>query len=197
MFSKISRYKKQEDVVTTDTEDKTAVSKALRLLSETPGRFLHTVEEVDRLDHLAYKYYKQPRKWWRICDANTEFMSPQALLGKDPMKTTHFTLTVYDEAPKPYWAPLLSALKETVGVESVGLKKEEVVLIDRIKTVGLEEVSVKVPQYRHTLIIKHNVMNIAAENLVSQITALSFVVSPPEPVGRIGKQIIIPPNTVG
>ncbi len=197
MFSKISRYKKQEAVVTTDAEGFSSVSKALRLLPETPGQFLHTVEEVDRLDHLAYKYYKQPRKWWRICDANPELMLPQALLGKDPMQTTHFTLAVDDEAPKPDWSPLLTALNETLGVETVQLKKEEVALLDRMQTVGLQQIVVKVPQYRHTLIIKHNSMNITAETLVGQITALSFLVGPPEPVGRVGKQIIIPPNLVG
>lgn len=79
MFSRISRYRKLADVVTTDAKGRKLASKSLRLPPEVSGTFLHTVEEVDRLDHLAYKYYKQPRKWWRICDANPEFMSPQAL----------------------------------------------------------------------------------------------------------------------
>ena len=83
MFSKISRYRKLPDVVTIDVQGRRLESKSLRLLPEVTGIFLHTVESGDRLDHLAYKYYKQPRKWWRICDANPEFPSPQALLGKE------------------------------------------------------------------------------------------------------------------
>jgi len=197
MFSKISRYKKQDDIVTTDTEGTSAESKALRLLPETSGQFLHTVEEPDRLDHLAYKYYKQPRKWWRICDANPAFMLPQALLGKDPIQTTHFPLTVDDEAPEPFWADLLRELKETVGVESARLVKEQTALVDRIEMLGPDAVTVKVPQYRYFLIIQHNQMNIDANSLAAQITGLSFTVGPPESVGRVGKQIIIPPNTVG
>ena len=36
----------------------------------------------DRLDQLAYKYYGQPLQWWHICDANPDFLSPLAPLGR-------------------------------------------------------------------------------------------------------------------
>ena len=75
-------------------------SKTLRLLPQVSGTFRHTVEDVDRLDHLAYKYYQQPRKWWRISDANPEFLSPQALLGKEPIVTDRFPVT-FDGRPAP------------------------------------------------------------------------------------------------
>ncbi len=197
MFSKRSRYRKLDDVVTADAEGRSAQSKALRLLPEVSGTFLHTVEEPDRLDHLAYKYYKQPQKWWRICDANPEFMLPQALLGKDPVKTTRFPLTVDEETPEPFWVGLLSAVQKTVGVERAQLAKEETALVDRVRSVGLNEVTVKVPEYRYVLIVRHNVMNVDEEALAAQISGLSFTVGPPESVGRVGKQIIIPPNIVG
>ena len=93
MFSKISRYRTLPDVVTTDARGRTVSSKALRPLPTVSGTFLHTVEGVDRLEHLAFKYYQQPRNWWRICDANPEFMSPQGLLGKEPVVTARFPLT--------------------------------------------------------------------------------------------------------
>ena len=83
MFSRISRYRKLPDIVTTDSHGRTLPSKTLRLLPQVAGTFRHTVEDVDRLDHLAYKYYQQPRKWWRIVDANPEFMSPQALWARN------------------------------------------------------------------------------------------------------------------
>ncbi len=82
MFSRISRYRTFPDIVTTDAEGRTLVSKTLRPASQAPGTFRHTVEEADRLDHLAYKYYQQPRKWWRISDANPEFLSPLGFAGE-------------------------------------------------------------------------------------------------------------------
>ena len=102
MFSRISRYQKLPDMVTTDSQGRTLPSKTVRLLPQVLGTFRHTVEEVDRLDHLAFKYYQQPQKWWRIVDANPEFLSPQALLGKEPIVTDRFPLTFqrrWDSAP--------------------------------------------------------------------------------------------------
>jgi hypothetical protein len=101
--------------VTIDARGRALPSKTLRLLPEVSGDFRHTVEQVDRLDHLAYKYYKQPRKWWRICDANPEFMSPQALLGKESQVAARFPIVW--EGPMPPWPILLRALADTIGIE--------------------------------------------------------------------------------
>ena len=90
MFSRISRYHTLPDIVTTDAEGRTFASKTLRPLPQVSGTFRHTVEDADRLDQLAYKYYREPRKWWRMSDANPEFLSPQALLGKEPIVTDRF-----------------------------------------------------------------------------------------------------------
>lgn len=38
----------------------------------------HTLTSSDRLDLLALHYYNDPRKWWRILDAN-----PELLCGAD------------------------------------------------------------------------------------------------------------------
>jgi len=38
----------------------------------------HTLKATDRLDALALHYYNDPRKWWRILDAN-----PELLCGAD------------------------------------------------------------------------------------------------------------------
>ena len=62
MFSRISRYRTLPDIVTTDAEGRTLVSKTLRPLPQVSGTFRHTVEDADRLDHLAYKYYQQPQQ---------------------------------------------------------------------------------------------------------------------------------------
>lgn len=34
----------------------------------------HTVLHTDRLDQLANAYYKEDRRWWRILDANPDFL---------------------------------------------------------------------------------------------------------------------------
>lgn len=196
MFSKNSRYRKLKDVVTTDPKGRNLQSKTLRPLPEVSGVFLHTVEEVDRLDHLAYKYYKQPRKWWRICDANPEFMSPQALLGKEPVVTARFPLTFEENGVQPPWAELLRRLSEVIGVEDVRVVEEEVELVPEERTIGAQQVTVFVPRYERAVIVRYNQMNVNAGDLADVMTAVGFGVDQPQNIGRIGKQIVVPPNVV-
>lgn len=196
MFSKISRYTKLEDVVAADRDGHLAVSRAFRLIPDVDGRFLHTVEENDRLDHLAYKYYGQPRKWWRICDANPDYPLPQAVLGKDAMVIEQFPLIINHEHDEPLWSEVLGDLKSLVGVESARLVKEEVDLVERIDTVGSETVTLIVPLFRYTLIVCYNGMNLDSRQLMNRMTGLDLAVGPPERLGRVGKSIVIPPNTV-
>ncbi len=196
MFSNNSRYKKLEDVVVKDSDGTQAASKALRLIPEVEGDFQHTVEENDRLDHLAYKYYKQPKKWWRICDTNPDHPFPPALLGKDTMVAEQFPLLITEEMDKPLWFEVLESLRAMVGVEQVRLIKKEIALVERIEIVGSETVTRTVPKYAYTLIVHYNNMNLDTTALVSRMTDLDLVVGPPERVGRIGKTIVIPPNAV-
>ena len=179
MFSKLSRYRKLPDIVTIDVKGRTLESKSIRLLPDVSGVFLHTVEEVDRLDHLAYKYYKQPKKWWRICDANPEFMSPQALLGKEPLVTIRFPLTFSANGGQPPWV------------------SQEVELVQKEETIDGEEVTVYVKRIEHSLIVTYNQTNLRTKDLSDLITDAGFEVAEPENIGRIGKNIIIPPDVVG
>ena len=82
MFFKGSRYKDMPEISATDAKGQTARSKTLRWIPETPGKFQHTVNQTDRLDLLAYKYYGDPKKWWLFCDANPEFAMPIELLNR-------------------------------------------------------------------------------------------------------------------
>ena len=43
-----------------------------------PAGFLHTFTTDERLDLLAYRFYRNPEKFWLIADANTE-MDPEDL----------------------------------------------------------------------------------------------------------------------
>ena len=174
MFFKNSRYRKLPDEVTVDTKGRRLLSKSLRSLPEVTGIFLHTIEDSDRLDHLAYKYYNQPRKWWRICDANPEFMSPQALLGKTPFITQRFPISFADPEEQPPWAPLMREISTQVGVQDVWLTDEE-----------------------NFLIVIFNQKNLQTSNLTEIMEKDGFIVEQPQTISRTGKQIVIPPDVFG
>lgn len=194
MFSRISRYYRLPDIITTDAKGRTLVSKALRLSPPVLGSFRHTLEEVDRLDHLAYKYYQQPRKWWRISDANPDFMSPAALLGKDPVVTERFSLTF--PGTQPPWAPLLQDLTERVGVEQVKVE-ETVHLVPEQQSLDAQTISVYVEQFERAVVVRYNQLNLNSADLSDAMKAVGFSVGPVERLGRVGKQLSIPPDTLG
>jgi hypothetical protein len=116
MFSSISRYRRLPDVVTADALGRAVSSKSLRPLPEVSGRFLHTVQDGDRIDQLAFKYHNQPRDWWRIMDANPSFMSPDELLGTDPVVTIQVPVTW--DGPEPPWSVLLHRVRDIRGVQA-------------------------------------------------------------------------------
>ncbi|MBM0745397.1 hypothetical protein JOY44_28650 (plasmid) [Phormidium sp. CLA17] len=171
MFFKNSRYRKLPDEVTVDAKGRRLTSKSSRALPEVTGIFQHTLADGDRLDHLAHKYYNQPRKWWRICDANPEFMSPQALLGKTPFITQQFPLSFPESQGQPPWAVLMKTISDQVGIEDILLTDDE-----------------------NYLIITFNQINIQASTLTEIISRAGFIVGQPQTIGRTGKQIVIPPD---
>lgn len=194
LFSRISRYHTLPDIVTTDARGRRLVSKTLRPLPPAPGTFRHTVEDADRLDHLAYKYYQQPIKWWRLSDANPEFLSPQALLGKEPIATDRFLVT-FDGAQPP-WAALVQNLKQHVGVEEVKVV-EEIHLAPEERTIGRRRVTLHVERFERAVIVTYNQFNVKAGVVAGIITASGFAVGPPERFGRVGRQITIPRDVTG
>ncbi len=46
-----------------------------REIGSATGVLEHVVKEDERLDLLALYYYNDPRKWWRILDANPEILN--------------------------------------------------------------------------------------------------------------------------
>ncbi len=178
-----------------DAEGRPVVSKTIRLLPGVTGTFFHTIEEGDRLDHLAYKYYKEPTRWWRICDANPEFMSPQALIGKEPVVTTYFPLG-FDGEGLPSWCDLRRSLMELVGVEQVGIV-DEIHLVQTGIEFGGEEVTIEAEKFERALIITYNRMNVDAKVLLDTIASGGFTAGEPNDIGRTGKKIVIPPKGVG
>jgi hypothetical protein len=194
MFSRISRYRTLPDIIATDAAGRTLVSKTLRPLPEARGTFRRTVEDADRLDHLAYKYYRQPTKWWRVSDANPEFLSPQALLGKEPIVTDRFPLE-FDGAQPP-WVDLVRNLTQQVGVEKVEVVEEiDYPLEERI--IGRRRVTLHVERFERAILVTYNQLNASDVDLAGIISASGFAVRPWERLGRVGKQIIIPRDVTG
>lgn len=182
MFTRDSRYRGVAEVSRDDPDGRTLLVKDLRVRPEVSGTFRHTVADGDRLDHLANTYYRKPRNWWRICDANPQFPSPLALLGQDPIETGRIPV-LPDGAPLPPWPALLRELRAVVGVE------DAVLAIER-RQLGASEAEVGV------VTVRFNRVNVDLAAIALVATAAGFPAGPPEPVGQLGKQITIPPEGI-
>jgi hypothetical protein len=184
MFAKTSRYARGRTRLTTDLRQPPALS----------GNFQHTLADSDRLDHLAFKYYKQPTKWWRICDANPDFMSPQGLLGAEPVDTARWSLDF--ASPIPPWTELVRRLMDQVGIDDVQVV-EDIELLPEQQVVGGQTVTVNVEHYQRAVVVSYNRMNLGADQISAIIETLGFAVGTPQRIGRVGKLVLIPPDVVG
>jgi nucleoid-associated protein YgaU len=54
-----------------------------RAIGPSAGVVEHMVRSGDRLDLLARHYYNDDRLWWRIADANPEFIHAGMMLAPD------------------------------------------------------------------------------------------------------------------
>jgi len=171
MFFKGSRYKDLPEISTTDAEGQTARSKTLRWIPDTPGTFSHTVNQTDRLDLLAYKYYGNPKKWWLICDANPDFALPTDLLDRNPVMQEILTLEPPEGDNK--WPILIRALKELSGVREV-----------------------QADIFEATLDVTYNQKVLDREGIKSVITDQGFTVKTISKKERFGQKITIPPNQI-
>ena len=79
MIFKGSRYEKVPVYQITDRSGQIITVLRIRFIPPTPAGFLHTFRADERLDMLAYNFYRNPEKFWLIADANTE-MDPDDLL---------------------------------------------------------------------------------------------------------------------
>ena len=79
MVFKGSRYEKTGVYQATDADGKTVTALGIRIIPHTPAGYLHTFRADERLDILAYNFYRNPEKFWLIADAN-DAMDPEDLL---------------------------------------------------------------------------------------------------------------------
>lgn len=186
MYSKLSRYHAQPDVHVEDADGRVAASTALRLPPPTPGTVRHAIEAGDRLDHLAYKYYRRSERWWRICDANPEQLSPLELLGKEPLVTARFPLEHDDETGPAPWPELRRRLR-LPGVHDLWVEDRVTGL--REGDDGTESV------VERAAVVRYNRFQVTPDELAGAMEDVGFVVGPSSPLGRVGKEIVIPPRT--
>lgn len=186
-----SRYLKLPAAVTIDSRGRSVSAVSPRMLPTVSGTFLHTIEDGDRLDHLAFKYYRQPTRWWRICDANPDFMSPDALLGKDPFLTLFIPLHPRREVPA--WHSLLKRLSGLVGVEEVEIV-DDIRLVERTFEHDGHGSGYLGEHPDRGVIICYNRLNLSRKAVIHEITSAGFNIGDPRELGRVGKRIVIPPD---
>jgi len=193
MFTKNSRYYSLEDIVVNNKNNRQINSKSIRQISYVSGSFQHLVDDNDRLDLLASKYYSQPIKWWRICDANPEFKSPLDLLGKSCVKTYRFNV-MDSSIPSPFpWLELTNILDQQIGIEQYISYDKLVDFAEEVIDLLGTEVTVNREVYERYIDVRINSQLLTSESISSLFSATSIEFSPPELLGRVGKQITIPP----
>ncbi len=80
MFLKNSRYQEARPFAA-DEDGREISGVRPRPIGPATGVIEHVIQEGDRLDLLARHYYNDDRLWWRILDANPEFVSGDDLLA--------------------------------------------------------------------------------------------------------------------
>jgi hypothetical protein len=190
VFDRASRYRAVPDVVVPDATGRVLAAKDFRPLPDVTGGFRHTVLAGDRLDRLATTYYGEPLRYWRICDANPAFLSPLAMLDREPVVTTRFP--VAPPTGTPPWAALLAALAATVGVEGV-TAVEESSLVEVTREIDGQRVTVQVDRFDRAVLVTHNRVNVDQPALRDVIVAAGFTAGPPVEVGQVGQRIVVPP----
>lgn len=73
-MARADRYENTPPFLTSRGEPLRFPGRRPRIPSTATGVIEHTLKSTDRLDRLALHYYNDARKWWRILDANPEFL---------------------------------------------------------------------------------------------------------------------------
>lgn len=72
MIDKSSRYARTGTYAAEDASGEVVEALELRAIPKIQGVFFHTPREGERLDHLAQRYFRDPKRFWKICDASDE-----------------------------------------------------------------------------------------------------------------------------
>jgi nucleoid-associated protein YgaU len=80
VFFSNSRYLKVKNYTVQDSAGRPVTVKRARPFAQRSGDFRYQVKQGDRLDLLANRFYRDPRMWWLISDANPDLLYPDDLL---------------------------------------------------------------------------------------------------------------------
>jgi hypothetical protein len=70
VFFKGSRYENLPTATYTDASGRTITYVSTRYIAATTAYIGYSVSDGDRLDNIAYQYFRDSQRFWRICDAN-------------------------------------------------------------------------------------------------------------------------------
>jgi hypothetical protein len=70
MLSRNSRYANVPQGALEVGDRKVPYIKMRPVPEPAASQFVHVVGAGERPDHLAYRYYRDPERFWRLCDAN-------------------------------------------------------------------------------------------------------------------------------
>lgn len=76
MFYRSSRYRAVEDCKLV-VEGRQVSYKAIRIIPDGRSLLMHTVEDGDRVDRIAFRYLRDPESFWKICDLNGALWPPE------------------------------------------------------------------------------------------------------------------------
>lgn len=85
MFFKGSRYANVDEDILDLGDNRVIRYKKIRYIPDAEPRLGHRVAQWERLDHIAQRYFRNPERFWRICDANRA-MVPDDLVAEPGKK---------------------------------------------------------------------------------------------------------------
>lgn len=85
MIDRKSRYRATPDITVDDGRGSTHPLLDLRAVPPTSGLLHVTPTDSDRLDLLAWRFYRNPTRFWRLCDASSELDPFDVLAPGEPI----------------------------------------------------------------------------------------------------------------
>jgi hypothetical protein len=70
MFFRGSRYADVDEGQVIDSRGREIPYKKVRFIPDTRAQMAHIVNQGERPDHIAHRYFWDSERFWRICDAN-------------------------------------------------------------------------------------------------------------------------------
>lgn len=86
MIDKTSRYAATPTCTAKDASGESLELLEIRSIPRIAEVFVHTPTEGERLDLLAERYYRDPRRFWKLCDSSDVMDPLDVLLPGQPIR---------------------------------------------------------------------------------------------------------------